>query len=99
MRPLQARDADVCGEGPKNAPIMFVGEQPGDQEDLEGKPFIGPAGQILMQALGEAGIDRSDVYITNAVKHFKFKPRGSAVFTKGPIPMKLPCADGGWNSR
>ena len=66
----------VCGEGPMNAPIMFVGEQPGDQEDLEGKPFIGPAGQILMKALGEAGINRSDIYITNAVKHFKFKPRG-----------------------
>ena len=55
---------------------MFVGEQPGDKEDLKGKPFIGPAGQILMEAFGEAGIDRSDVYITNAVKHFKFKPRG-----------------------
>ena len=66
----------VCGEGPQNAPIMFVGEQPGDQEDLEGKPFIGPAGQIFMQALGEAGLERSSVYITNAVKHFKFQPRG-----------------------
>ena len=66
----------VCGEGPRNAPIMFVGEQPGDKEDLHGKPFIGPAGQILMEGLGDAGINRSDVYITNAVKHFKFKPRG-----------------------
>lgn len=66
----------VCGEGPQNAPIMFVGEQPGDQEDLGGKPFIGRAGHIFMQALSAAGLKRSSVYITNAVKHFKFQPRG-----------------------
>jgi DNA polymerase len=66
----------VLGEGPEHAPIAFVGEQPGDQEDLEGRPFIGPAGQLLTRALGDAGVDRSEVYVTNAVKHFKFEQRG-----------------------
>jgi probable DNA metabolism protein len=66
----------VFGEGPVTAPLMFVGEQPGDQEDLAGKPFIGPAGQLFDRALGEAGIDRSQAYVTNAVKHFKFERRG-----------------------
>jgi DNA polymerase len=66
----------VFGEGPKHAPIMLVGEQPGDKEDLAGKPFVGPAGQMLDRALEEAGIDRSKVYVTNAVKHFKFVARG-----------------------
>ena len=66
----------VFGEGPQNAQIMLVGEQPGDKEDLAGKPFVGPAGQMLDRALEEAGIDRSKVYVTNAVKHFKFVPRG-----------------------
>lgn len=66
----------VFGEGPKHAPIMMVGEQPGDKEDLAGKPFVGPAGQMLDRALDEAGIDRRKVYVTNAVKHFKFVPRG-----------------------
>ena len=66
----------VFGEGPPHARIMLVGEQPGDQEDLAGKPFVGPAGQMLDRALQEAGIDRSKVYVTNAVKHFKFVPRG-----------------------
>jgi probable DNA metabolism protein len=66
----------VFGEGPQHAPIMLVGEQPGDKEDLAGKPFVGPAGQMLDRALEEAGIDRRQVYITNAVKHFKFVPRG-----------------------
>ncbi|MGB9366046.1 MAG: UdgX family uracil-DNA binding protein, partial [Xanthobacteraceae bacterium] len=66
----------VFGEGPPNAPLVFVGEQPGDQEDLAGKPFVGPAGQMFDRALAEAGIDRSRVYVTNAVKHFKFEPRG-----------------------
>ncbi len=66
----------VFGEGPANARIMFVGEQPGDQEDLAGRPFVGPAGQILDRALAEAEIDRRTVYVTNAVKHFKFVPRG-----------------------
>ncbi len=66
----------VFGEGPAHAPLMLVGEQPGDKEDLTGHPFVGPAGQILDRALAEAGIDRSKVYVTNAVKHFKFVPRG-----------------------
>jgi uracil-DNA glycosylase family protein len=66
----------VFGEGPPHAPIMLVGEQPGDKEDLAGKPFVGPAGQMLDRALIEAGIDRKQVYITGAVKHFKFLPRG-----------------------
>jgi probable DNA metabolism protein len=66
----------VFGEGPTDARIMLIGEQPGDQEDLAGRPFVGPAGKMLNQALQEAKIDRSDVYITNAVKHFKFEPRG-----------------------
>ncbi len=66
----------VFGEGPLDARIMFVGEQPGDQEDLAGRPFIGPAGQLFDRALGEAGVDRKTTYVTNAVKHFKFEPRG-----------------------
>ena len=66
----------VFGEGQQTARIMLVGEQPGDKEDLAGKPFVGPAGQMLDRALEEAGIDRSKVYVTNAVKHFKFVPRG-----------------------
>jgi DNA polymerase len=66
----------VFGEGPPQARIMLVGEQPGDKEDLAGKPFVGPAGQMLDRALEEAGIDRTKVYVTNAVKHFKFVPRG-----------------------
>jgi uracil-DNA glycosylase len=66
----------VFGEGPLDASIMFVGEQPGDQEDLAGRPFVGPAGALFDAALEEAGIDRSTVYVTNAVKHFKFVARG-----------------------
>ena len=66
----------VFGEGPADAEIMIIGEQPGDQEDLAGKPFVGPAGQMLDRALDQAGVDRSRVYVTNAVKHFKFEPRG-----------------------
>ncbi|MFW2830675.1 UdgX family uracil-DNA binding protein [Sphingomonas sp. ID0503] len=66
----------VFGEGPVDARVMFVGEQPGDQEDLAGKPFVGPAGQVFDRALAQAGVDRSTVYVTNAVKHFKFEQRG-----------------------
>ncbi len=66
----------VFGEGPADAPIMFVGEQPGDQEDLAGRPFVGPAGKVFDRALAAAGIVRKDAYITGAVKHFKFEPRG-----------------------
>jgi len=66
----------VLGEGPKTARVVMVGEQPGDKEDLAGKPFVGPAGAILDRALEEAEISRPDVYVTNAVKHFKFEERG-----------------------
>jgi uracil-DNA glycosylase family protein len=66
----------VFGEGARTAEVMFVGEQPGDQEDLAGRPFVGPAGKLLDRALEEAGIDRSQVYVTNVVKHFKWKGRG-----------------------
>src|SRR5580700_11528458 len=66
----------VVGEGLPNATIILIGEQPGNHEDLEGKPFVGPAGQLLDEALAEAGIDRKKVYVTNAVKHFKWEPRG-----------------------
>jgi probable DNA metabolism protein len=66
----------VFGEGPAAAELMLVGEQPGDEEDLQGRPFVGPAGRVLNEALERAGIERSDVYVTNAVKHFKFMPRG-----------------------
>jgi DNA polymerase len=64
----------VFGDGPEHAPVMLVGEQPGDKEDLAGEPFVGPAGALLDRALAEAGIDRSQAYVTNAVKHFKWKP-------------------------
>jgi DNA polymerase len=66
----------VFGEGPLDAPLMFVGEQPGDQEDIAGRPFVGPAGQLFERALAAAGVDRSKTYVTNAVKHFKFEQRG-----------------------
>ncbi|WP_181170579.1 UdgX family uracil-DNA binding protein [Mesorhizobium sp. B2-6-2] len=66
----------VFGEGPESADVVFVGEQPGDQEDLAGKPFVGPAGRIFDSILDDAEIDRRKVYVTNAVKHFKFEPRG-----------------------
>ena len=66
----------VLGEGPEHADIVFVGEQPGDQEDLQGRPFVGPAGQLLTRAMAEAGIERKETYLTNAVKHFKFEQRG-----------------------
>jgi len=66
----------VFGEGSSKAEVVFVGEQPGDQEDLQGKPFVGPAGKLLDKALEDAGIDRSQVYVTNVVKHFKWQARG-----------------------
>jgi uracil-DNA glycosylase family protein len=66
----------VFGEGLKRAKLMLVGEQPGDREDLAGRPFVGPAGRLLQESMDDAGIDRSDVYVTNAVKHFKWEPKG-----------------------
>jgi DNA polymerase len=74
----------VPGEGPTRARMMLVGEQPGDQEDKQGRPFVGPAGGMLAKALGDAGIDRGDVFVTNAVKHFKFEPRGKRRLHKKP---------------
>ena len=74
----------VVGEGPNDARMMLVGEQPGDEEDLRGHPFVGPAGRVLDQALAEAGIARSDIFITNAVKHFKWEPRGKRRLHKKP---------------
>src|SRR5712672_483496 len=79
----------VFGEGPQNAQIMLVGEQPGDKEDLAGKPFVGPAGKMLDRALEEAGIDRSKVYVTNAVKHFKFVPRGKIRLHQKPNTAEI----------
>jgi uracil-DNA glycosylase len=79
----------VFGEGPKNAAIMLVGEQPGDYEDVAGKPFVGPAGKIMDQALREAGIDRKEVYVTNAVKHFKWEPRGKRRIHKKPNSREI----------
>ena len=79
----------VFGEGPKGAPIMLVGEQPGDYEDVAGKPFVGPAGKIMDRALEEAGIDRSKVYVTNAVKHFKWEPRGKRRIHQKPNSREI----------
>src|SRR5215472_7607382 len=90
-----ARDCQACdlwqrgtqtvfGEGESNAKVIFVGEQPGDKEDLEGKPFVGPAGGLLDKALLEAGIHRTKVYVTNVVKHFKWEPRGKRRIHKRP---------------
>jgi uracil-DNA glycosylase len=85
------RDATqtVFGAGDVGARVMFVGEQPGDKEDLSGKPFVGPAGKLLDQALEEAGIDRDRVYITNAVKHFKFTRRGKVRLHKKPSTLEV----------
>ena len=74
----------VLGEGPVGAAIAFVGEQPGDREDIEGRPFVGPAGQILNAALTEAGIDRTSTYVTNAVKHFKYLQQGKRRLHQSP---------------
>ncbi len=85
------RDATqgVPGEGPRNARLMMVGEQPGDQEDLAGRPFVGPAGQLFDRALNDAGIDRTDVYVTNAVKHFKYELRGKRRLHKKPAELEV----------
>ena len=79
----------VFGEGPQHAQIVLVGEQPGDKEDLAGKPFVGPAGLMLDRALKEAGIDRKKVYVTNAVKHFKFVPRGKIRLHQKPTTPEI----------
>jgi DNA polymerase len=74
----------VFGAGPRKSRLMLVGEQPGDREDIEGEPFVGPAGAVLDRALGEAGIKRDDVYLTNAVKHFKWRPQGKRRLHQSP---------------
>jgi uracil-DNA glycosylase len=79
----------VFGEGPQDAQVMLVGEQPGDKEDLAGKPFVGPAGLMLDRALEEAGIDRKKVYVTNAVKHFKFIRRGKIRLHQKPTTPEI----------
>jgi len=79
----------VPGEGPSHAKVMLVGEQPGDKEDLAGKPFVGPAGRVLDQALADAGIPRSETFVTNAVKHFKFEPRGKRRLHKKPNAYEI----------
>jgi len=79
----------VFGEGSARARVMLVGEQPGDQEDKEGHPFVGPAGRILDQALEEAGIDRKRLFVTNAVKHFKWEPRGKRRLHKTPAQREI----------
>jgi uracil-DNA glycosylase family protein len=79
----------VFGEGPKHATMMLVGEQPGDYEDVAGRPFVGPAGKIMDRALEDAGIDRSQVYVTNAVKHFKWEPRGKRRIHQKPNSREI----------
>src|SRR5215210_2711315 len=79
----------VFGEGPEAAHLMLMGEQPGDQEDKAGHPFVGPAGRILDKALVDAGIDRNDVYVTNAVKHFKWKPKGKVRLHQKPNAKEI----------
>lgn len=79
----------VFGEGRVRAEVMLVGEQPGDQEDLQGRPFVGPAGKVLDKALQAAGIDRDDVYVSNVVKHFKWEQRGKRRIHKKPSAMEI----------
>jgi uracil-DNA glycosylase family protein len=79
----------VFGEGIRNARLMLIGEQPGDKEDIQGRPFVGPAGAVLDKALDAAGIDRKDVYVTNIVKHFKWEPRGKRRLHKKPNALEI----------
>jgi len=79
----------VFGEGRRRAKVLFVGEQPGNEEDLTGKPFVGPAGRLFDEALSEAGIDRKQTYVTNVVKHFKWEPRGKRRIHKKPNAVEI----------
>lgn len=79
----------VFGEGSRRAKVLFIGEQPGNEEDLTGKPFVGPAGRLFNSALEEAGIDRSQTYVTNVVKHFKWEPRGKRRIHKKPNTQEI----------
>lgn len=85
----KAATQTVFGEGPAPAPLMLIGEVPGDREDVEGRPFVGPAGRLLAEALHEAGIEREEVYITNAVKHFKWTPAGKRRLHKKPSAREI----------
>jgi DNA polymerase len=85
----QGTTQTVFGEGPPKAPLMLVGEQPGDKEDLAGHPFVGPAGRLLDQALQELGLDRAAIYVTNAVKHFKYELRGKRRMHKTPAQSEV----------
>jgi len=89
----------VFGAGPDNARILIVGEQPGDAEDLEGLPFVGPAGKMFDRALEELGLDRRRMYVTNAVKHFKFERRERCGCTAAPIPANNVRAACGWRAK
>jgi DNA polymerase len=88
----------VFGEGPPDARMMLVGEQPGDHEDREGRPFVGPAGRVLSQALSEAGIDRDQVYVTNAVKHFNWRPAGKVRLHKKPNAAEIRACSQWWQA-
>ena len=85
----QAATQTVFGEGPREARVMLVGEVPGDQEDRAGRPFVGPAGRLLDRALEAAGVERGDAYVTNAVKHFKWEPRGKRRLHRRPTPAEI----------
>src|SRR5215210_9347066 len=89
----------VFGEGPGRARVLLVGEQPGDREDTEGHPFVGPAGRLLDSALVSAGIARDDVYVTNAVKHFRWEARGKRRIHKRPSMEQVTPAARGWRRR
>jgi uracil-DNA glycosylase len=88
----------VFGEGPPDARVVLMGEQPGDQEDRAGRPFVGPAGRILDRALDEAGIDRETVYVTNAVKHFKWRPAGKVRLHQKPSAAQIKACSQWWRS-
>jgi uracil-DNA glycosylase family protein len=88
----------VFGEGPRDARIVFLGEQPGDEEDREGRPFIGPAGRLLDRALAEAGVDRTQCYVTNAVKHFKWEPRGKRRLHQKPNSLEIAACRPWWQA-
>ena len=88
----------VFGEGPADARLVMIGEQPGDHEDKEGHPFVGPAGHVLDRALEAAGIDRSEVYLTNAVKHFKWRPKGKVRLHQRPNAAEIAACRNWWES-
>ncbi|MEA3208033.1 MAG: uracil-DNA glycosylase [Chthoniobacter sp.] len=88
----------VFGEGPRNADIVLLGEQPGDVEDREGHPFVGPAGRLLDRALAEAGVDRQKCYVTNAVKHFKWEPRGKRRLHQKPNSREIATCRPWWQA-